>query len=755
MVKVWFWLVALLCGASSLLAASTTAAIGGVVTDHNGDPVAGAVVRLEDPPLEASTGSDGRFLFPDLSPGVFRFQAESLGYFPSLQVEVILEADVRTWVEIRLESKETVEESVVVTGTRTPHRIVDAPVRTEVVSGLLCERRAIRTLAEALVATASGVRIESNCQNCGFLSVRLNGLQGQYTQILEDGLPAVSGVSMVYALDQIPTDFLDSIEVVKGGASALYGPSAVGGVINLIRREPRGNSFSLDTQSGWQRGRPESSYGGLLQLERLPGGFSADTWFRDLRRTQIDRDGDGFSDTPRKQTSAGGGTLFRRFADGKARLTLGANLLADYRRGGDSFHLPPEQTQITEMADSSRYGATIRWNHTVSAATFYTLVSSMHYLARSSYYGAGFDPNAHGVTGNPLWVSDAQIGRQQDRHTFLGGFQFQREQVRDSISAYGRHYRDVFRNTGLYLQDEFRLSGRVTLVGGLRADKSSTLAHWTLSPRGNVRLGLDDRWSLRFGLSTGFRAPVIFDEDLHVTQVGGQGLVLENSPSLKEEKSFSRNFAVDYAGAVAGLPFQAGASLFWTTLDGVHVFQEVADPLLREDFRRLQRINGSGSFVRGLELDLNWRLRRFLGLRSGATLQQARYEEPEPDFGSLRYFRTPNRYGFLAADADLPRGLALTFTGDFTGSMVVPHYAGFIAEDRLERSRPFAVWSAMLSRTVRLRSSPRSRMRLYCRFTNLGDSFQRDLDRGPMRDSGYFYGPTQMRTVMGGVNFTY
>ncbi len=729
-------------------------AIEGKVTGSGGAPLEGAIVRLKGKTVESTTAADGSVRISGLSAGEYFVEVTAPGYFPSQATRVDLTAELTAAVEVVLELNTVVSETVVVTGTRTPHLAVDAPVRTDVISGLVCERRATRVLAEALTSTASGLRIESNCQNCGFMSVRLNGLQGQYTQILEDGLPTVSGVSMVYAIDQIPTDFVSSIEVVKGGASALYGPSAVGGIINLIRKEPRGNTFSLDTQTGWQRGRPETSYGAMTQLEHLPAGFSADVYFRGLRRTQVDRDGDGFTEMARRRSSSGGGTLFRRFFDGKARLTLGGSVLSEYRRGGDLLDLPPDRTNITEMAETMRSAGFVRWNHTLDANTFYSVASSVNYLSRDTYYGAGFDPNAYGSTGNPLWIVDAQLGRQEGRHTLLGGFQFQREQVRDTIPAYGRAYRDLFRNSGLYVQDEIRLVPRVTVVAGLRTDKSNTLDHWVFSPRGNVRVGLNDRWNLRLGLSTGFRAPVIFDEDLHVTQVGGTGLVLRNAPGLQEEKSFSRNLAVDYTGAVGGTPFQAGMSLFWTSLRDVHVFQESLDNA-DSGFRTLLRVNGSGSHVRGAEFDLNWRARRFLGVRSGFTFQQARYQEPEPDFGSLRYFRTPNRYGFVGLDVDLPKEVDLTASGDFTGSMVVPHYAGYILRDRLERSGSFAVLSATVSRTFRPPSWDRAKVRLYLRLGNMTDSFQRDLDRGPLRDSGYFYGPTEMRTVITGMTLTF
>lgn len=134
-------------------------------------------------------------------------------------------------------------------------------------------------------------------------------------------------------------------------------------------------------------------------------------------------------------------------------------------------------------------------------------------------------------------------------------------------------------------------------------------------PRANVKIGLNDNTILRFGLSTGFRAPVIFDEDLHITQVGGEGLVIENSPGLEEERSLSFTGSLDYVGLVRGLPYQFGVNFFNTKLDDVHVLEET--DVVIGDYRQLLRVNGEGSYVRGLELSWNFQVHPRANLRGG------------------------------------------------------------------------------------------------------------------------------------------
>ena len=212
---------------------------------------------------------------------------------------------------------------------------------------------------------------------------------------------------------------------------------------------------------------------------------------------------------------------------------------------------------------------------------------------------------------------------------------------------------------------------------------------------------------------------------------------------------------LDYIRDVRGGHLQAGVNFFSTNLHDVFVLEE--SQVFGGDFREFLRVNGAGSHVRGVEFDLNWRINRSLALRGGSTFQEARYQEPEPVFGSLRYFRAPNRYGFASIDVFLPRDVSVFATADFTGSMVVPHYAGYIPRDRVQKTPAYAVYNLVFSRAFDLNRDMgnRRRMRLYLKVNNLFDNYQRDLDRGPLRDAGYFYGSTNMRGVTFGMAMTF
>lgn len=720
------------------------------VQDAEGSPIPGARVEISALTKSLSTAADGHAIVPAMPPGNVSVRATAEGFFPSQPLSIDIAAGESPQIIVTLQPRAIVNESVVVTATGTKYAVEESPIRTELLTQEFVDRQVKTTLAEVFQASISGVRMEMNCQNCGFMQIRMNGLDGPYTQILEDGLPSYSGVAAVYGLEQIPAAFLDQIEVVKGGNSALYGPGAVAGVVNLIRREPRENAFRIDLMSGWHRGRPEQQAGASMQLADMPGGFSGDFYFRALNRVAIDRDRDGFSDLGKRKLDSGGFGLYRRFLNSNARLSFNGVIASEFRRGGDQFDVAPHEAWMAEQADLRRATLSVGWNHTISPTTYYNLRASHAYLKRNTYYGTGMDPNAYGNTRNPLWIGDAQAGHQHGRHSLLAGYQVSWEHVKDVAPAYGRTYGGTFRNNGVYVQDEWRPTGKFSLIGGARLDKSNQVDRLIVSPRVGAKYAVGDGIVVRATWSTGFRAPAVFDEDLHITQVGGEGFLLQNDPGLREERSRSYMAGIDYGGTLRGRRFKFGANWFNTSLDDAFVLAEDMTP---DSFRRLLRVNGPGAAVSGVDFDANLQATARLAFRSGFTVQRARWREPEPQFGTMRFFRTPDTFGFVGADWSLPWKIEWSGTVDYTGSMSVPHYAGWIPEDRLEQSQRFVVLNGVISRLFDV--GEQSRMRLFVNVQNAGDNYQRDLDRGRFRDSGYVYGPSEMRRVVAGLTWEF
>jgi outer membrane receptor for ferrienterochelin and colicins len=196
------------------------------------------------------------------------------------------------------------------------------------------------------------------------------------------------------------------------------------------------------------------------------------------------------------------------------------------------------------------------------------------------------------------------------------------------------------------------------------------------------------------------RAPQVFDEDLHITQVGGEGMFVVNRDYLKEEKSKSFILGIDFGKQAANKLYQFSITGFFTYLDNMFTL-----------------------------------------------------EEPEPDFGSKEFFRSPNVYGSIRIDWNIPKFINIRTELIYTGSMKVPHFAGYIEEDILEKSNPFAVLNLTLSKKIGFIKG--HSITFTATVYNLLDQFQDDLDRGIYRDAGYIYGPRFPRTFRLGLKYNF
>ena len=166
-----------------------------------------------------------------------------MGYTTQVK-KVTVSKDFVVDMHFVMEEESIMTDEVVVSANRNETSRKVAPVVVNVMSNKLFEIVNSTDLAKSL-NYQSGLRVENNCQNCGFPQVRINGLEGPYSQILINSRPVMSALSGVYGLEQIPTNMIERVEVVRGGGSALFGANAVGGTINIITKDPVRNSFQV------------------------------------------------------------------------------------------------------------------------------------------------------------------------------------------------------------------------------------------------------------------------------------------------------------------------------------------------------------------------------------------------------------------------------------------------------------------------------------------------------------------------------
>ncbi|MFP4083225.1 MAG: TonB-dependent receptor plug domain-containing protein, partial [Candidatus Aminicenantes bacterium] len=464
----------------------------------------------------------------------------------------------------------------------------------------------------------------------------------------------------------------------------------------------------------------------------------------------VDLNGDSFSELGTISNTSFGINFYNYLSELDANLKLSFFRIFEERRGGDLFDNPPHQANTAEWVKTDQLGFNSEWNHYLSEKLHYNLSFSLVDAKRDTYYGSHQDPNAYGATKNPLIFLNSQLNYQLGRHVFSIGAQYKRDKIKDEAIGYDRIIEDVYHESGLFIQDDFKIGKSFSLLTGIRVNKHSALDRIIFTPRFSILVNIMKDLSFRTSISTGFRAPQVFDEDLHITQVGGEGMMATNSPDLKEEESYSINSGFDYGKQFGRNLVQFSVEAFYNKLQNTFVLHEIKRI---KKARILERINGAGSHVYGLSFDLGLVLGPKFSLASGLTLQQSRLHEPEPEFNSTEFFRTPGVYGYFNMSYQNKNLVDVYLSGEYTGSMKAPHYAGYIHEDRLETTSPFWVVNLRLRKPIRI--TEHFKASVFLGGYNLLDSYQKDLDKGVDRDSGYVYGPAKPRSFYAGFEFSF
>ena len=673
------------------------------------------------------------------------------------------------------------------TATRTERLLSDVPVRTEVLRGEDIQLRAALDFSRA-AELINGLRVESNCQNCNTSEAQLLGLPGAYNQILFDGTPLLSTLGGVYGLEQIPAAFIDTIEVVKGGGSSLYGPGAVAGVINLIPRQPTQNGGFLRYNVDVQKGEPIHGIDGRGDIVSESGRVGLSMVGQAAKNDAIDFNHDGYSEITEKEQQVIG---FQGWYTPNDGTTLRANyqFTHEKRRGGNRLDRPEWLANIAESIETDYHRGGVRWDQIVNDDVDFTLGYSFAYIKRDSFYGglgdvvtdptdprfdAGqLDPtsdgaaatsyNQYGYTEDPLHYFDSQFNWRMGAHAIAFGVQYKHESVKDENrnavgETLGTSSDDSFSNLGAFIQDEWTVSDAVDLVLGVRADKSSTLDDPVYSPRIALAFQANERLKLRAGISTGFRAPEVFSEDLHVDTLGAEPIRIRNEAGLSEERALTGMLSLDWRSDPADPTWMWDATVSLTKLRDTFVLSEVQTG---EDGSLYQvRSNSSGSRVAGVETNLGWQASEELRITAGVAWYHSRYDQSQVVFDDTSdggdtvistrdYLKTPEWTGVAQATWSPSQNWDAYVGLKYTGRM----YALNNNTASLNRTPDF--WVTDVGGTRHFHQDDGRIIDVSFGVRNVFDQRQKDLEVGATRDSDYVYGPRFARAVYASIRYAF
>ena len=726
---------------------------GHVLDETTGEHLPYVNVQLKGTNIGTVTDETGHYLLKDLPVGRQIIVFSYVGYETlELPINIIEDKTVELKVALREVSQQL--NSVVVTANRYATKRQETATIVNVLSPQLFETTAVSCVADAL-CFQPGLRVENTCSNCGKTDLRINGLQGQYTQILMDSRPVFSSMASVYGLEQVPAAMIDRIEVMRGGGSAVYGANAIAGVVNIITKEPVRNFVNISNISN------VNEHAGYDINTNLNGSVMSDSrkigayiFASHRTRSAYDRDLDGFSEVPQLRSTTAGARLFFK-TSAYSKITMEYHHTTDYRRGGNKREEEPHKADIAEQLRHNIDAGSVAFDwFSPDDRHFVSAYSAIQHIGRESYFGAGRDTAAYGrssdLTSNTgiqyrfsypfgLMKGDLTVGAE---YTYNGLY--------DRMLGYNREMNQKVHIAGAYVQNEWKNEQWSVLIGA-RVEKHNLLRNPVVNPRATFRYTPIDGLVFRAGYSSGYRAPQAYDEDLHVAAVGGAVSLISLAPDLRPEYSHSATLSADWYKQFGKWEVNLTAEGFYTYLQDVFFLRE--DGLDASGNVLFTRTNAPGAWVGGLNIEGKVSFSHWFTFQLGYTYQQSRYTVAQQWSSDVapqtRMLHTPDNYGYMLLDIYPVKDFTISVNGKATGSMIVPHLAGYIPKD--EETLAPSFWDLGIRLAYDVHLYKHYCLEISAGVKNILDQFQRDIDKGEFRDASYIYGPTTPRTYFAGL----
>lgn len=736
-----------------------------------------ATLTIKGTTIGTAADVTGHYKLANLPVGKQTVIISAIGY-KTVEKELVFEEKKSVTLFVELEPDNIGLEQVVVSADRNSKSRKETATIVNSINPDLFERVEGVTLSEGL-NFSPGLRMENNCQNCGFSQVRMNGLEGPYSQILINSRPVFSGLAGVYGLELIPANMIERVEVVRGGGSSMYGSNAIAGTINLITKDPIANNF----EAGISNSLVGLGFDGEVASDyniNLNGSYVTDDYRTGMslfgfhrKRDPFDANGDGFSELSKIKNLTLGGRFFQRLAS-RAKLTVDYFNIYEFRRGGNKFDLPMHETDITESVTHRINSGAVNFDQLLREEDKFSAYASFQSVDRDSYYGANQDPSAYGNTKDLTYAFGLQYVRKIDYLLFAesvitSGLEANGGNLRDEKLGYYDPVQDIHYGNTLvadqhtatqagFIQSEWKRNKWVLSAGirydhykiGDKAGDEDNIVGNVLSPRLSLLLNIDPHLQFRTGFARGFRTPQIYDEDLHIETSGSRKVIHVNDPNLTQETSNSYTASFDYNNQIGKWQFQLLTEGFYTRL--LNPFANEYGTPDENGTVIYTRVNAEdGAEVAGMNFELNASPSNRFEVQSGFTIQKSEYEKPQ-EFDEKRFFRTPNTYGYISMSYSPSPVLSFAFTGNYTGKMLVPYFGPEIPDPEAgELRKSPAFFDAGFKMDYDIRITDLAMIELVAGIKNIFNSYQNDFDTGVDRDPGYVYGPLTPRTIYFGV----
>jgi iron complex outermembrane receptor protein/outer membrane receptor for ferrienterochelin and colicins len=531
--------------------------------------IGGAKVSVRGADISAVTDAQGRAELTNIPDGeqVVEVFAESYEIQELKLVFPLADAGERL---ILLKVNEVGE--VIISTTRAGREIDDAPTRVEAVDEEEIDEKSLMRPANVsmVLHESTGLQVQQTSATSFTQTIRIQGLDGRYTQILKDGFPAYGGFSGSLSILEIPPLDLKQVEIIKGAASTFYGGGAIAGVVNFISKEPAerpvtnlifnqtsalGTDFSLFTSR---------------RFERFGYTFLGSANYQ----KEYDADNDDFTELPRTHSFNVTPRLFF-YVNEKTRFIVGNATSYQNRQGGDVFAIRGRADNFHRYFENNasfRNVTTLQFERDFTAGRKIVARQSLAFFNREieipAYRFDGRQFNAY---------TDISYFHPVEKHALVFGFNAVYDQFREKPNAANLTRRDETRATfGGYVQDSFNLTNKASVEAGFRLDAVKNYGVFAL-PRVSLLYRFNDKLSSRAGFGLGYKTPGIFTEEAETLLFQN---VLPVGNGLAAERSRGGTFDVNYRDTIGKkFSYSLNQLLFYTEIDKPLVLRSVAGGL--------------------------------------------------------------------------------------------------------------------------------------------------------------------------------
>lgn len=566
----------------------------------------GAATIIKSSSKGSVTNVTGRIIINNIPNGEQTIKISMIGY-RTVNIDFSFPLKTVDSLSIYMEPESEELEDIQVTATRSSRVITDIPTRIETIaSGELAEKAGMQSAnIKMLLTESTGIQTQQTSAISGNTSIRIQGLDGKYTQLLKDGFPLYSGFSGGLSIMQIPPLDLKRAEVIKGSSSTLYGGGAIAGLVNLVTKEPTDkNEFTFMANT--------TSAGGLDLNTFYSHKFDkiGITVFA-ARNSQAayNPDKDAFSDIPRNTLYNLNPKIFY-YIDKTATLSLGVNASTEDRLGGDMNVINNKADSVHtffQRNKSNRVSTQLKFEKTFENKNVLTGKNSLAYFSRDiempSYHFGGEQVSS---------FSEINYLIPGDKSEWTSGVNAVTDKFNETQPSFTfkRNYDQL--TLGAYVQNNFKATDKFIIESGVRLDYlslqspySSSKGYLFLLPRLSLLYKFSPNLTSRLGGGLGYKAPGMFDEEAE--RQGFRNVMPVNFTTSKPEQSAGMNFDINYKTTFDELSMSINQMFFYT-----HVVNpiELNSSLLTRDTLLYENANGYLS-SKGCETNIKFHLDDF------------------------------------------------------------------------------------------------------------------------------------------------